>query len=114
MIEPATYNVDAYQGATFTLDMTYKIDNVVVDLTGYTAAMQVRSAPSSLATILSLESGSEITLGGAAGTIAVEVSATVMAAVAAGNYEYDFDLNSGGQVTRLIRGKFTVVAEITK
>jgi|TARA_R110000796_G_scaffold238724_1_gene359164 carbon monoxide dehydrogenase subunit G len=114
MIEPATYNVDAYQGATYTLNMTYKIDNVVVDLTGYTAAMQVRSTPGAPTAILSLESGTEITLGGAAGTIAVEVSATVMAAVAAGNYEYDFDLNSGGQVTRLIRGKFTVVAEITK
>ena len=114
MIEPATYNIEAYQGATYTLNMTYKIDNVVVDLSGYTAAMQVRVSPGSVATILSLESGAEITLGGAAGTVAVEVSATVMAAVTAGNYQYDFDLNSGGQVTRLIRGKFTVVAEITK
>tara|TARA_R110000772_G_scaffold40733_1_gene95141 strand:+ start:1350 stop:1694 length:345 start_codon:yes stop_codon:yes gene_type:complete len=114
MIEPATYNIEAYQGATYTLNMTYKIDNSVVNLTGYTAAMQVRSAPSSASTILSLESGAEITLGGALGTIAVEVSATVMAAVAAGNYQYDFDLDSGSQVTRLIRGKFTVVAEITK
>jgi hypothetical protein len=76
--------------------------------------MQVRVSPGSVATILSLESGVEITLGGAAGTIAVEVSATVMAAVVAGNYQYDFDLNAGSQVTRLIRGKFTVVAEITK
>mgnify|MGYP000058012054 FL=1 len=114
MIEPATYNIEAYQGATYTLNMTYKIDGVVVDLTGYTAAMQVRVSPGSVATILSLESGVEITLGGAAGTIAVEVSATVMAAVVAGNYQYDFDLNAGSQGTRLIRGKFTVVAEITK
>ncbi len=113
MIEPATYNIEAYQGATYTLNMTYKIDDIVVDLTGYTAAMQVKPSASSLTTILSLESGVGITLGGAAGTIAVEVDAVTMGAVAAGNYQYDFDLDSGGQVTRLIRGKFTITAEIT-
>jgi hypothetical protein len=114
MIEPAVYNIEAYQGATYTLNMTYKIDDVVVDLTGYTAAMQVRVTPSSTTAVLNLESGVEITLGGTAGTIAVEVSATVMAAVVAGAYQYDFDLSSGGQVTRLIRGRFTVEAEVTR
>ncbi len=114
MIEPATYNIEAYQGATYTLNMTYKIDDVVVDLTGYTAAMQVRPTASSATTILSLSTGSEITLGGVLGTIAVEVDAVTMGAVKAGNYQYDFDLDSGGQVTRLIRGKFAVTAEITK
>jgi hypothetical protein len=114
MIEPATYNIQAHQGVTYTLNMTYKIDDVVVDLTGYTAAMQVRSNASSSTAVLSLSTDAEITLGGVLGTIAVEVSATDMAAVAAKNYLYDFDLDSGGQVTRLIRGKFTVIEEITK
>jgi hypothetical protein len=114
MIQPAIYDIEAYQGATYTLNMTYKIDDVLVDLTGYTAAMQVRSSPSSSTAVISVESGAGITLGGALGTIAVEVSATAMAAIVAKNYEYDFDLSSGDQVTRLIRGKFAVIPEVTR
>ena len=114
MIEPATYNIEAYQGTTYTLNMTYKVDNVVVDLTGYTAAMQVRDTPQSPETILNLATGSGITLGGVLGTIAVEVPATDMAAAVAGNYQYDLELDSSGQVTRLIRGRFTVIPEITR
>jgi hypothetical protein len=76
--------------------------------------MQVRVTATSTTSALSLESGAEITLGGSLGTIAVEVSSTDMAAVSAGSYQYDFDLDSGGQVTRLIRGRFTVEAEVTK
>jgi|TARA_B110000285_G_C14787659_1_gene451512 hypothetical protein len=114
MIEPATYNIEAYQGTTYTLNMTYKVDNVVVDLTGYTAAMQVRDTPQATETILDLATGSGITLGGVLGTIAVEVPATDMAAAVAGNYQYDLELDSSGQVTRLIRGRFTVIPEITR
>jgi hypothetical protein len=114
MIEPATYNIEAYQGATYTLNMTYKIDNALVDLTGYTAAMQVRDTPQSPIAVLSLTSGEEIILGGALGTIAITVPATDMAAVIADNYQYDLELNSGGQVTRIIRGRFTVIPEVTR
>ena len=114
MIQPATYNIDSYQGATYTLNMTYKVDDVVVDLTNYTAAMQVRENPQSSVTQLNLSTDNEITLGGVLGTILIEVPATDMAAVAAGNYEYDLELSSGGQVTRLIRGRFTVIPEITR
>ena len=114
MIEPATYNIEAYQGATYTLNMTYKVDNAVVDLTNYTSAMQVRDTPQSAQTILSLTTGAEIVLGGVLGTIAVTVPAVDMAAVVAGNYQYDLELSSGGEVTRLIRGKFTVIPEVTR
>jgi|TARA_B110000259_G_scaffold50824_1_gene59902 hypothetical protein len=114
MIEPATYNIEAYQGATYKLNMTYKVDNAVVDLTNYTSAMQVRETPKSTSVILDLQTGAEIVLGGALGTIAVTVPAVDMAAVVAGNYQYDLELNSGGEVTRLIRGKFTVIPEITR
>lgn len=114
MIKSAVYNIIAYQGATFTLDFTYKAGEIPVNLVGYTAAMQVRESPNSPTTVLSLESGDEITLGGSAGTISIEVSATVMTAVAAGNYQYDLELNSGSQVTRLLQGKFAIEAEVTR
>jgi hypothetical protein len=114
MINPATYNITAYQGATYDLNMTWKIAGTAVNLTGYTAAMQVRENADASATILSLTNGSGITLGGTAGTIAVAVSANTMGSAIAGNYVYDLELNSGGQVTRLIQGSFAIQAEVTK
>ena len=113
MIEPATYNTKAYQGATYKLDMTYKLDGVAVNLTGYSAAMRVGHTVPSRALVLDLASGAEIVLGGSDGTIAVTVSATVMAAVAAGDYLYGFELNTGSEIVKLLRGSFVVVAEIT-
>lgn len=114
MINPATYNITAYQGATYDLNMTWAIGGTPVNLTGYTAAMQVRINPSETDTILSLTSGSGITLGGTAGTIAVNVSANTMGSATPGSFVYDLELNSGGQVTRLLQGAFTIQAEVTK
>lgn len=114
MIKPATYNIVSYQGATYDLTLTYKIDGSAVDLTGYTAAMQVRSNATSTATILDLSSGSGITLGGTAGTIAVLVSAETMGAATPGTYVYDFELDSGSQITRLLQGSFTIQSEVTR
>jgi Ethanolamine utilization protein EutJ (predicted chaperonin) len=76
--------------------------------------MQVRENPSATATVLSMTNGSGITLGGTAGTIAVAVSASTMGSATPGNYVYDLELNSGGQVTRLIQGSFAIEAEVTK
>lgn len=94
--------------------MVYKIDETPVNLTNYTAAMQVREAPSSGSAVISLTNGSGITLGGTAGSIAINVSATAMGAVAPGFYQYDLQLDSAGEVTRLLQGSFEVVAEVTR
>jgi hypothetical protein len=114
MINPAIYNIKAYQGATYDLNLTWAIGGTAVNLTNYTAAMQVRENPNSVNSVLSLASGSGITLGGTAGTIAINVSATTMGSATPGNYVYDLELNSGGQVTRLIQGGFSISAEVTK
>jgi hypothetical protein len=56
-----------------------------------------------------------LTLGGAAGTIVITLTATQTAALTAGNYVYDLELVSGaGVVTRLVQGNVTVTAEITR
>jgi hypothetical protein len=114
MINPATYNITAYQGATYSLDMTWRIGGTAVNLTSYTAAMQVKENASSTASVLSLTNGSGITLGGTAGTIGISVAASTMGSAIPGNYVYDLELNSGGQVTRLIQGGFAIQAEVTK
>jgi hypothetical protein len=114
MINPALYNITAYQGATYDLNLTWAIGGTAVNLTNYTAAMQVRENPSATNTVLSLTSGTGITLGGTAGTIAINVSANTMGSAIAGNYVYDLELNSGGEVTRLLQGAFAIQAEVTK
>jgi Ethanolamine utilization protein EutJ (predicted chaperonin) len=114
MINPATYNIKAYQGATYSLSMTWAIGGTPVNLTNYTAAMQVRENPNATATVLSLTDGSGITLGGTAGTIGISVSATTMGSAIPGNYVYDLELNSGAEVTRLIQGSFAIQAEVTR
>ncbi len=112
---PGQYDIIAPQGATFAEIFTYKNSGTPVDLTGYTARMQVRRTPSSDTKILDLVSPAGITLGGATGQISVNVSATGMAAVDAGKYRYDLEIvSSNGTVSRLIEGVFYVTAEVTR
>jgi hypothetical protein len=114
MINPANYNIKAYQGATYNLNMTWAIGGTAVDLTNYSAAMQVKENASSTASVLSLTDDSGITLGGTAGTIAITVAASTMGSATPGNYVYDLELDSGSEVTRLLQGGFSISAEVTK
>lgn len=115
MAYPGVYNMDAPQGATLNRVLTWKIDGTPVNLTGFTARMQVRPTATSSTVYLSLTSGSGLTLGGVAGTITVNATATQMAAVPAGQHAYDIELVSGaGEVTRLVAGLFKVSAEVTR
>lgn len=105
-----------YRGETLQRVFTYKdSDGVAVDLTGYSASMQVRK---SLADGVALELStvnSRITLGGAAGTVTLTVSATDTATVDVGQYFYDLELTSGSSVvTRLIEGRFQVKEAYTR
>jgi hypothetical protein len=109
------YNFTIEQGATFNLLMTWKIDNVAVNLTGYTARLQARIDVDETDTILSLTTGAGITLGGAAGTISLDQTATQTALLPKGEYVYDLDLqSSGGIVTRLLQGELNISAEVTR
>ena len=115
MINPGTYNITAWQGANFDRTFTVTQSGTALNLTGYTSAMQVREAADSTAYLLSLTSGSGITLGGTAGTIAVAVSSAQSSAIPAGSYAYDLEIISGaGQVTRLLQGAFNVQGNVTR
>jgi hypothetical protein len=116
MINPGTYNITAYQGANWDRTFTITQGGSALNLTGYTSAMQVREAADSTATLVNLNTdGSGIVLGGTAGTIAVAITSTQSAAIPSGSFAYDLEItSSGGEVTRLLQGAFTVVGNVTR
>lgn len=110
------YNITADQGATFSLLITWlDSDGDPVSLTGWTARMQVRASRYDTAAALELTtSNGRITLGGAAGTIALAVAAADMAALDHALYVYDLELVIGTTVERLLMGAFSVRGEVTR
>ena len=111
-----TYDILIEQGATYSQLVTYKESGVAVNLTGYTARMQVRSTLESASTVVELTTANgRIALGGAAGTITLTISATDTAALTAGRGVYDLELVSGsGIVTRLLQGVATISRNVTR
>jgi len=115
MIQPTTYNFTLPQGSTWDDVWTLKIAGTPYDLTGCTARLQFRKAPTSDTTALSITSSSGITLGGAAGTVTFNVADTTTAAIEAGVYVYDLEIETAGGVTsRWVQGKVNVSAEVTR
>jgi hypothetical protein len=118
MQSPGRLNLNCYQGASFDYTLTWQTGGSAVNLTGYSARMQVRETYDSASTLVSLTSGTGITLGGTAGTILLELSATQTAAIDStpnGQYVYDLELASSvGYVTRLVEGTFTIKPEVTR
>jgi hypothetical protein len=117
MITPGTYDITLFQGADYDKTFTVLQGGTAINFTGFTSAMQVRTAADSTATLLSLTNGSGITLGGTAGTILVTITNAQSAAISAGSYAYDLELTSGvgaGVVTRLLQGAFTVSGNVTR
>jgi hypothetical protein len=105
------YNIVADQGATFNLNFTVKTDDVPWNLTGYTFAMQVRRSTNDANTLLNLTSATMNSVG----EVSITVSATTMNGVSAGRWVYDIELtSSGGEVTRILEGRFIVKAQVTQ
>ena len=101
------------QATTFTVDFTIQNGNTPWNLTGYTATMTIRPFVGANTTTLVLTNGNGITLGGGAGTVDITISAAVTADFNPSRYAYDFVLNSGSVVTRLLEGQFIVTAGVT-
>jgi hypothetical protein len=118
MQTPGYLDLNCYQGANFDYTLTWQTGGTAVNLSGYSARMQVRDSYDAGTAIVSLTAGTGITLGGTAGSIALELSATQTAALDGtpnSQYIYDLELVSGaGYVTRLVEGRFYVYPEVTR
>ena len=113
----ATNNFVIDQGANWFVTFVYKNSaGTAINLTGYSAALQIRDTYADSTTDLSLTSPSGgITITAATGTIAVTATAVQTAAIAAGSYVYDLEItSSGGIVTRLVQGKISVSPQVTR
>jgi hypothetical protein len=103
------------QGSTFNQVLTYSVDNVLVNLTGYSARMQVKEKYTSTINQLDLTTANGgIVLGGTLGTIDINVPSFDTATITPKEYLYDLELISGSTVTRIIEGKFIVTPEVTR
>ena len=87
-----------------------------IDLTGYTARMQIRQTAESstfLAELTNANGG--ITLGGTAGTVTIVMTAAVTAALTAGRAVYDLELVPPNSKTiRWLAGTVNITREITR
>ncbi len=115
-VKLAESNNACEQGATFSREIFWKDERKQpVDLTGYTARMQVRARTDASTTIVELTTAnSKITLTPSTGKIALTISASDTASLAAGTYLYDLEMVNGSAVYRLLEGKFEVYAEVTR
>jgi hypothetical protein len=110
------YNMSIEQGATFRLGVVWKdSDEVPIDLTGYTARMQIRPFVLSQDVLLGLntENGG-ITLG-EDGQMTILATAEQTEVIGSKKGVYDLELESAdGTVTRLIMGSVAISREVTR
>jgi hypothetical protein len=112
---PGLVNFVCPQGSTFRRTLTYTLDTLPVDLTGYSSRLQVRQAHYSTDTLVSLVSGSGITISGSAGIIDIYISNADTSNLPPGSHVYDLEIISPSlDVDRLIEGTFIVTPEVTR
>jgi hypothetical protein len=111
----ATYNTTIDQGADWYINFTYENPaGTPVNLTGATAALQVRTSPLAKTTVLSLTSGSGITITANTGLIACHATAAQTTTIVNGKYAYDLEITQNSIVTRLVQGTIEVSPQVTR
>lgn len=109
------YTLKIEQGATYKLSLTaYDKTGALFNLTGFTAAMQIRKTTASTAALVELTHSSGITLGGAAGTIDIVIPASVTTTLTTKTAVYDLKITGGGETIRVLKGNVEVDDAVTR
>lgn len=118
------YNTTVERGSTFQLTLTYKdASGTLVNLSTWTARMQVRETPASASPILTSEGGSPTiaisTTNAATGILVFSIAPTNTTAISPTSltsafYDIEIQKTSTGEVRRVLQGKLTISPEITK
>lgn len=112
-----SYDLYIEQGATLSLPIVWKdSDGNVVDLTGYTARMQVRqTVPATTILLSATTENGKLVIEGVDGKVTILLSAEDTTAITWLTGVYDLELISGdGVVTRLLEGSVSVSREVTR
>lgn len=106
-------NIHLEDGSTLIFEKIYTVDDVIQDVTGYTAHLEIRDIPGQTGdALLSLTESSGIAVGNADGKFTVTITAA-QSTFGNRDMEYDLIITSGGVSTKLIRGKCTSHASVT-
>lgn len=115
----STYNTVIDQGADWFLNVTWTdVAGDPIDITGFTAALQMRTSP--LARVVSLNLTTEndgLAIDGLLGKVSIHATNEQTADLVPQRYTYDLELYSPASptvVTRLIQGTIEVSANTTR
>jgi hypothetical protein len=119
------YNLITDQGSTVHQVFTIKNSaRKILDLTGYTARMQIRvlnpitrnTTDLLIAEYTTEDGDGSLTVNGPAGTVTLLIPPTEMAGITPDTYAYDVEVESedAGDTTKIIQGRFIVRAEVTR
>ena len=99
------------QGATYATKLNITDANgIAVDLTGYSAAAQIRKHYTS-----SNSTPFTVSLTAATGAVVLSLSSNSTANLVAGRYVYDVELIDGaGRISRIIEGTVTISPNVTR
>lgn len=112
-----TYNFTIEQGTTFSREIVWKDDqDNPIDVTGYTARMQIRSSVADATVLLELTSeNGRITVGTTDGKFTLSITDADTTAITWASGVYDLEVIDGSSdVTRLLKGTITVDKEVTR
>ncbi len=112
-----SYDLYIEQGATLSLPIVWKdSDGNVVNITGYTARMQVRqTVPATTILLSATTENGKLVIDGSNGKVTILLSAADTTAITWLTGVYDLELISGsGVVTRLLEGSVSVSREVTR
>ena len=115
---PAKWDITICRGSSFILYFKWlDTAGAAVDLTGYTASMDIRKTKDDSDYVLSSEDGDIIlTLGDSAGTVLAEIIPAVTEAISLirGVYDVEVTNTATGIKTRLIEGEVTLSLDVTR
>ena len=103
-------NIVIDQGTTFSLEMNLTNDDLSAkDLTDYTCTSQMRKSYDA-----STSTAFTVAKVNATGKITISLTAAQTAAIKAGRYVYDINIDSAADPLRVLEGIFTATPEVTR
>jgi len=107
--------VKGFEGDTIPIICNWTADAVQVDLTGYTAKMQVKHKKTDTTALLTLTDTAGIVLGGVDNNIVAELSDAQSAELGEGQFVFDIQLtNASGKSRTLIYGTIVLQLSVTQ